>query len=116
MAIKPFPADRYAGLVVTNYLHRLLFPYLLTSVAPSGILIYETFAHGNEKFGKPSNPDFLLAPGELLDVVVRTDTSNPWRVIAFHEGQIDLPKPAIVQRICALKAVSHATSVNLRLF
>ncbi len=115
MTIRPFPAHHYAGLVVTNYLHRPLFPYLLTSVASGGILVYETFAHGNEQFGKPSNPDFLLAPGELLDMV-RTDTSNRWRVIAFEEGQIDLPKPAMVQRICALKTVSHATPVNLRLF
>lgn len=115
MVIRPFPVHHYAGLVVTNYLHRPLFPYLLTSVASGGILIYETFAHGNEQFGKPSNPDFLLARGELLDVV-RSDTSNSWRVIAFEEGQIDLPKPAMVQRICALKAVSYATPVNLRLF
>jgi SAM-dependent methyltransferase len=115
MAIRPFPAHHYAGLVVTNYLHRPLFSYLLTSVAPGGILIYETFAHGNGQFGKPSNPDFLLAPGELLAVVC-TDTSNSWRVIAFEDGQVDLPKPAMVQRICALKAVSHAIPVNPRLF
>lgn len=100
---------------MTNYLRRLLFPYLLSSVASGGILVYETFAPENWQFGKPSNPDFLLAPGELLDVVC-TDTSNPWRVIAFEEGQIDLPKPAMVQRICALKAVFHATPGNLRLF
>lgn len=61
----PLPADaKFAGIVVTNYLHRPLFPQLLRSLAPGGVLVYETFAQGNERVGKPSNPAFLLAPGE----------------------------------------------------
>src|SRR5690606_11024743 len=63
----PLAGRRFAGVVVTNYLHRPLLPLLVASVAPGGLLIYETFARGNERFGRPRNPDFLLAPGELLD-------------------------------------------------
>ena len=62
----PFEAGRFSVIVVTNYLHRPLFPQLARSLRPDGILIYETFAQGNQIYGKPSNPDFLLAPGELL--------------------------------------------------
>ena len=58
---------RFAAVVVTNYLHRPLLPALVACVASSGLLIYETFAAGNERFGRPSNPDFLLRPGELPD-------------------------------------------------
>ena len=65
----PLGERRFAGVVVTNYLHRPLLPAIIAAVAPGGMLIYETFARGNERFGKPSNPDFLLAPGELLDAV-----------------------------------------------
>ncbi len=114
-AVRLFAAPRYTGIVVTNYLHRPLFSHLLASLAPGGILICETFAHGNEQFGKPSNPDFLLAPSELLEVV-RTEASNPLRVIAFEDGQVDEPKPAMVQRICALKPAANAAAVSLRLF
>ena len=71
---------RFAAVVVTNYLHRPLFPRLLEALAPAGVLIYETFAHGNQTVGKPSNPAFLLAPGELLDVV-----RSRLRVVAFQE-------------------------------
>ena len=102
----PFEACRFAAIVVTNYLHRPLFPSLLASVAPGGVLIYETFALGNERFGKPSNPDFLLAPGELLERV-QSDADYRWRVIAYEDGYIDQPKPAMVQRICAVKADSE---------
>ncbi|MDL2357797.1 MAG: methyltransferase domain-containing protein, partial [Pseudomonadota bacterium] len=62
----PFAAGRFAGIVVTNYLHRPLLAALAASLRPDGVLIYETFADGNAAFGKPSNPAFLLAPGELL--------------------------------------------------
>jgi SAM-dependent methyltransferase len=94
----PFPGKRYAGVVVTNYLHRPLLPLLVESVAPGGILLYETFASGNERFGKPSNPDFLLRPGELLDAV-----AGRLRVVAFEDLQTDTPKPAMVQRIAAVR-------------
>jgi hypothetical protein len=96
----PFEPGRFAGIVVTNYLHRPLFPHILASLSAGGVLIYETFARGNARFGKPSNPDFLLAPGELLQLV----QGQPlWRVIAYEDGYVSTPKPAMVQRICALK-------------
>lgn len=88
----------YDGIVVTNYLHRPLFPSLAAALAPGGILIYETFAMGNERFGKPSNPEFLLRPGELL-VAFGTALA----VIAFEQGMIEHPRPAVVQRIAAVK-------------
>jgi SAM-dependent methyltransferase len=105
----PFQEGVFAGIVVTNYLHRPLFPGLLASLASGGVLIYETFALGNERFGRPSSPRFLLRPGELLDAVRahgqdRANDKGELRVIAFEDGYIDLPKPAMVQRICVLKA------------
>jgi SAM-dependent methyltransferase len=92
----PFPSVRFDAIVVTNYLHRPLFPYLLDAVDLEGLLIYETFAAGNEMFGKPSNPAFLLNPGELLDLV-----SGHLRVIAYEDVFLKHPKPAMVQRLCA---------------
>ena len=96
----PFEAGRFAAIVVTNYLHRPLLAMLARSLAPDGILIYETFSVGNELLGKPSNPDFLLAEGELLVHAAR----HSLRVIAFEDGYIDLPKPAMVQRLCACRS------------
>jgi hypothetical protein len=93
----PFAPGRFAGIVVTNYLHRPLFAHLAGALAPNGILVYETFALGNERFGKPSNPAFLLASGELLDVASR----HGLRVLAYEDGVIDAPRPARVQRLCA---------------
>jgi hypothetical protein len=90
---------RFAAVVVTNYLHRPLLPAIVAAVAPGGWLLYETFARGNERFGKPSNPDFLLAPGELLDAV-----SNRLRVVAYENIETESPRPAMVQRIAALAA------------
>jgi SAM-dependent methyltransferase len=94
----PWPCERdvYAGVVVTNYLHRPLFPDLLAALAPAGVLIYETFAAGNERFGKPSNPAFLLRAGELLDIV-----RGRLRVLAYEDLEVQHPRPAMVQRICA---------------
>lgn len=110
----PFEPSRFAAIVVTNYLYRPLFPSLLASLAPGGMLIYETFALGNERFGKPSNPDFLLAPGELLDRL-RSDSPHPLRVIAYEDGYVDLPKPAMVQRICAVRVDSNPAPALPRL-
>lgn len=91
------PFDRsYAGIVVANYLHRPLLPLLVESLAPGGLLIYETFAQGNERFGKPRNPDHLLRPGELLEVV-----RGALRVLAYEDLEVVEPKPAMVQRIAA---------------
>jgi len=93
----PFAPGRFAGIVVTNYLHRPLMAPLLASLAPGGVLIYETFALGNEAYGKPSNPAFLLAPGELLAHAAAAGL----RVIAYEDGLVARPKPARVQRLCA---------------
>jgi SAM-dependent methyltransferase len=92
----PFAGQRFSAVVVTNYLHRPLMPALVAAVAPGGLLVYETFAQGNERFGKPSNPDFLLHPGELLDAV-----RGRLRVLAYEDLQVETPRPAMVQRIAA---------------
>lgn len=107
----PFEADRFSGIVVANYLHRPLFPHIVASLANNGVLIYETFAQGNEHFGKPSNPDFLLVTGELLEIAA----SNSLRVIAFEDGFVQAPKPAMMQRICAVKAPSDSFISGLQL-
>ena len=96
-SVWPFEAGRFAAIVVTNYLHRLLFPQLVRSLRPDGVLIYETFAQGNEAFGKPSNPDFLLAPGELLALAAQ----GALQVLAYEDGHVERPHPAQVQRLCA---------------
>ncbi|MBW9103749.1 class I SAM-dependent methyltransferase [Paraburkholderia phenoliruptrix] len=88
---------KFAAVVVTNYLHRPLFARLIESLAPGGVLVYETFAQGNERVGKPSNPAFLLTPGELLELV-----RGRLRVVAFQDGFLAQPRPAYVQRICAI--------------
>lgn len=97
-AIPDFLGGAFAAVVVTNYLHRPLLPALRAAVAPGGLLIYETFAQGNERFGKPSNPDFLLRPGELLEGL-----DGRLRVLAYEDLVVDEPRPAAVQRICALR-------------
>lgn len=110
----PFEPGRFSGIVVTNYLHRPLFPHILASLAPDAVLIYETFAQGNERFGKPSNPDFLLRPGELLDLA-HGGSLPSLRVLAFEDGYTPVPKPAMVQRICAVKSAADAIPDRLRL-
>ena len=92
----PFDAACFDGVIVSNYLYRPRFDALIDVLRPGGVLIYETFMVGNESLGKPSNPDFLLQPGELLDRVRRRLT-----VIAFEQGRVDEPNPAFLQRICA---------------
>jgi SAM-dependent methyltransferase len=92
----PFDGLAFDGIVVTNYLHRPLLSRILDALAPDGVLIYETFAMGNERFGKPSNPDFLLRPGELLDAV-----RGRLCVVAYEDLTIAAPRPACIQRICA---------------
>lgn len=94
----PYAGHRFDAVVVTNYLYRLRFAELLECVRPGGVLIYETFMRGNERFGKPSNPDFLLAADELLQRV-----AGSFAVLAFEQGEIMEPKPAMVQRVCALR-------------
>ncbi len=92
----PLGDQSFAAVVVTNYLHRPLLPAIVAAVGPGGLLIYETFAAGNERFGKPSNPDFLLRPGELLDAV-----RGRLRVLAYEDLEITAPRQAMVQRIAA---------------
>jgi SAM-dependent methyltransferase len=96
----PFAPGRFAAIVVTNYLHRPLFGQLAASLAPDGVLIYETFASGNEVFGKPSTPDFLLGEGELLAMAA----AQGLRVLAYEDGFCAEPKAAMVQRLCACRA------------
>ncbi|HEX5476956.1 MAG TPA: class I SAM-dependent methyltransferase [Burkholderiales bacterium] len=93
----PLAGRSFGGIVVTNYLHRPLFPHLTESLAEGGVLIYETFMAGNERFGRPSNPQFLLQPGELKE------TFAPFRVLGFEEGEVARPRPAMTQRICIIK-------------
>ncbi len=94
----PLPGGAYGGVIVTNYLWRPLLPAIVAAVADDGVLLYETFAAGNETYGKPSNPDYLLEPGELLDAV-----GGHLNVIAYEHGVIEAPRPAVVQRICAAR-------------
>ena len=94
----PYGAGQFDGIVVTNYLHRPLLPALLDALRPAGVLIYETFALGNEKLGRPSNPEFLLCPHELLQWV-----EGRLQVLAFEQGLVELPRPAVIQRICAVQ-------------
>ncbi|HWJ95792.1 MAG TPA: class I SAM-dependent methyltransferase [Telluria sp.] len=105
----PFEPGRFAGIVVSNYLHRPLLAQLMASLAPNGVLVYETFALGNEAFGKPSNPAFLLRPGELLEWAAQ----GGLRVIAFEDGRVELPKPAMVQRICMAGPAFGGTEAQL---
>ena len=90
----PFAAQRFGGIVVTNYLFRPLFPVLAEALSDGGVLIYETFMVGNERYGKPSNPNFLLRPGELLEAF------RALTVVAFEQGTTGT---AVIQRICAVR-------------
>lgn len=96
----PLGDRRFDAVVVTNYLWRPLLPSIVASVAPGGILVYETFLVGQETLGRPRNPDFLLRPGELLDAV-----AGQLLPLAFEQGRLEAPggAPCYVQRICALR-------------
>ncbi|MGH8931906.1 MAG: class I SAM-dependent methyltransferase [Egibacteraceae bacterium] len=92
----PLGGRRFDGVVVTRYLHRPVLPDLVRAVAPGGVLVYETFARGNERFGRPTNPAFLLRQGELLDAV-----RGELRVLAYEDLIVDQPAPPAIQRVCA---------------
>lgn len=95
----PFPGRSFDGIVVVNYLHRPLLRKLAQALDASGVLIYESFAQGNEHYGRPSNPDYLLRPGELLEVF------DPLlNVVAYEFGVEYEPRPAVRQRICAVNS------------
>ena len=97
----PYIGEKFTGVVITNYLHRPLMATLIGCVAPGGAFIYETFAAGNERYGRPSRAEFLLQPGELLEAV-----RGQLRVLAFEDIYVDLPKSAMVQRIAARRDVA----------
>lgn len=92
----PLAGRTFGAVVVTNYLHRPLFPHLFAALQPGGVLLYETFMAGNERFGRPSRPEFLLKDGELLELV-----RGRFSVIAYEARMISEPKMAMVQRIAA---------------
>jgi SAM-dependent methyltransferase len=95
----PLLGQQFSAIVVTNYLYRPFLDELPKMLTEGGVLIYETFADGNAEFGKPSNPNFLLKSGELLALAGRASL----KVIAYEDIYLDQPKPAMVQRICAVK-------------
>lgn len=99
----PFEGCQFDAIVVTNYLYRPRFPQLLKLLRPGGVLIYETFMLGNARFGKPSNPEFLLRPNELLERLV-----GDWTIVAFEQGEVQTPRPAVMQRICAVRGMPAA--------
>jgi len=97
----PYHGRAFDGIVVTNYLFRPLLPLLINALEVDGVLIYETFMVGNERLGKPSNPAFLLRSGELLEVVRRRLS-----IVAFEQGEVGSPRPAVVQRLCATRRLA----------
>jgi SAM-dependent methyltransferase len=103
----PLAGRRFAAIVVTNYLHRPLFPRIAESLEEGGVLIYETFMIGNERYGRPSNPQFLLRPGELLEAFA---TLTP---LGFEQGRVDSPKLAMIQRLCALRGPAEGIKLGI---
>jgi len=101
----PFAGEQFDAVVVTNYLWRPRLPDIVAAVAPGGVLLYETFAAGNETVGKPSRPDFLLQPGELLAACAGL------QVVAYENGFLDAPA-RFVQRIAAVRPAAAAPQEN----
>ncbi len=95
----PETDQRYDGIVVSRYLFRPLLKTLAGMLNPDGVLIYETFMLGNERYGRPSNPDYLLQPDELNLVYAPL-----LKIYAFEQGKVDDPVPAVMQRICAINS------------
>jgi len=106
----PYGANQFDGIVVANYLHRPRLGALLDALRPGGVLIYETFALGNENIGRPSNPEFLLRPGELLQWV-----EGRLNALAFEQGLVERPKRAVIQRICAVRRAVTACRLDFSL-
>jgi len=102
----PFAGQRFAAIVVANYLFRALLPVIADALEEGGILIYETFMAGNEMLGKPSNPAFLLRPGELLQAFPGLT------VLGFEQGIVERPKPAAVQRLCARRGAIDGVRIR----
>lgn len=95
----PLAGRSFGAVVVTNYLWRPLFPAILDTVDDDGLLLYETFAAGNEAYGRPTNPDYLLRPGELIELV-----QDRLQIVAYEQGYLERPRPMVRQRICAVRA------------
>ncbi|MBT8444414.1 MAG: class I SAM-dependent methyltransferase, partial [Gammaproteobacteria bacterium] len=91
----PFAPESFDGIVVVNYLHRPHFPLLIDALAQSGVLLFDTFATGNERFGRPRNPDYLLRPGELL-----REFGSILAIVAYEHGLVG---DAVRQRLCAVR-------------
>jgi SAM-dependent methyltransferase len=120
----PLPGHRFDAVLVTNYLWRPLFPVLIDAVAPGGLLIYETFAQAQAALGRPRRPEFLLRPGELIELLRHPappaeqprPPSETWHVIAFEEGRLpargDAPQRE-VQRIVARRGASTSGHPDL---
>ena len=94
----PYARQHFDAVIVTNYLWRPLLPHIVAAVAPGGVLLYETFALGQASIGRPSNPEFLLRPGELLDAA-----RPALRILAYEDGFVERPRPAYVQRVAAVR-------------
>ena len=97
----PFSQTSFSAIVVTNYLYRPLFPKIVTALKPHGLLIYETFAKGNEEYGHPKNPAYLLKPGELL-----SGSFSNLKILAYEDLVITKPNLAAVQRVCAINSLN----------
>lgn len=95
----PFAAGSMAGIVIVNYLHRPHLARLPATLGPQGVVIIDTFAAGNERLGRPRNPDYLLMPGELLQAL-----GQELQVVAYEHGIVELPRPAVRQRIIAVRS------------
>jgi len=94
----PLAERRFDGIVVVNYLFRAHFPLLREALADDGVLLFDTFAAGNERFGRPGNPDHLLQPGELL-----REFGSALDIVAYEYGEVREPGPAVRQRLCAIR-------------
>ena len=106
----PLPGRQFGAVVVTNYLWRPLWPQVLASVRPGGVLLYETFAHGHAAYGHPRRAEFLLQPGELLSLCAG------WHIVAYEHGVLTSPGSArVVQRIAAVRPASDAADTLLPL-
>jgi SAM-dependent methyltransferase len=99
----PLAGRRFGAVVVVNYLWRPLFSHIIDAVDADGLLLYETFAVGNEAYGRPVNPDFLLRPGELIEVV-----GGDLQIVAYEHGYVEQPRPMVRQRLCARRSSSPA--------
>jgi len=93
----PLPGQRFGAVVVTNYLWRSLLPLIVAAVDKGGVLLYETFAVGNEAYGRPTRPEFLLRPGELIEAI-----QGRLQIVAYEHGRVANPRAAIKQRLCAV--------------